>query len=107
MRIYVAGPVTGIEENNRPAFERARVMLADAGFSVLVPHDLVRGGETWRQCMRVCLSAMLACDGVCALEGWQASKGAKLELKVARSVGMPVNDLETWTVGRIARMSEV
>jgi hypothetical protein len=36
----------------------------------------------------------MECDAICVLEGWQKSKGASLEVKVARALGMPVLTLQ-------------
>ena len=37
--LYAIGPVTGIEGDNRPAFEAARHDLKAAGYYVQIPHD--------------------------------------------------------------------
>jgi hypothetical protein len=40
MRIYVAGPMTGYEHDNAPAFERAATMLRAQGHDVVTPIEL-------------------------------------------------------------------
>lgn len=99
MRLYVCGPVSGVPGGNRAAFEEARRVLADAGYRPLVPHDLLPEDAPWHMAMRVCVSAMCSCGGVCVLEGWGGSRGARLEVSIARQLKMPVNDLRGWLYG--------
>lgn len=93
-RVYVCGPVSGVEGRNVVAFERARAALARAGYEVVIPHDVVPStmdDATQRgEIMRRCLRAMLGCDAVATLPGWQASVGARQEVHVARLAGIPV-----------------
>lgn len=94
MRIYVCGPVSGHEARNVVAFERARAMLERNGEEAVIPHDVVPPGmddSTERgEIMRRCLTALLGCDAVYALRGWQASEGARQEVAVAGMAGIPV-----------------
>lgn len=97
VRLYVAGPVTGVEDLNRPAFEEARELLALKGYAPLLPHDIVRDPATpWREALRQTLRAMLGCHGVALMDGWQASKGACLERNVALALAIPVRDVGAW-----------
>lgn len=95
--LYVSGPVTGRPDGNRPAFEEAAHALRAAGYRTRIPHDDVAEGTAWIPAMRTCLVSMLAqADGVALLSGWEASRGARLEALVARSLGMPVKDAGDW-----------
>lgn len=94
-RIYVIGPVTGIAEGNRPAFEAARELLRGDGWEVELPHDTIAPDAEWRAAMRQSITRMLAADAVAALPGWRRSQGAALERSLAIAVGMLVVDLET------------
>lgn len=92
---YVAGPMSGIEGYNYPAFEQAVGMLRGRGFSVASPHELdepghVPGDWSWGEYLRRDLKMLLDCDGVVTLHGWEQSRGASLEVDVARRLGMPV-----------------
>ncbi len=40
MRIYLAGPMTGLPDLNRPAFDAAERRLTEQGHFVINPHDL-------------------------------------------------------------------
>ena len=97
MRLYVSGPVTGMPELNRPAFERAASQLHRAlECAVEIPHDTVPSDADWQTAMRLSVSAMVRCDGVAMLPGWQSSAGARLEQAVAVAVGMECHTVAGW-----------
>ncbi len=52
MRLYVIGPVSGHEGDNREAFEEARRELEAAGFKATIPHDKIAEGTDWQMAMR-------------------------------------------------------
>ena len=112
MRIYIAGPMRGIEEFNFPAFHAAAARLRAAGHVVFDPaeHDESTGfdatGLTGHEDLaglgfdlRAALGADLAwitstAEAVCVLGGWARSKGASAEVCVAVALGLPVLSLE-------------
>lgn len=96
--IYIAGPVTGYEDDNRPAFEEARrrLIAAEAGEEVLIPHEVVPEGTPWEEAMCLCVRALTRADEVVCLPGSQYSRGAKLEAQIARALGIPVYGLEQY-----------
>lgn len=96
MRLYVIGPVTGREKLNREAFEDAKERLWDAGYDVLIPHDVVLPIAPHERAMRLSIKAMLGCDGVAALTDWDESRGAKLEREVAVACGIEIHCVDTW-----------
>lgn len=102
MKVYIAGPMTGYEDYNYPAFEAAREQLAASGLDVLSPTDIdtlqgtVTGSQTWDWYMRHALTMVLDADAVALLDGWERSKGACLERDVARALGLQVKPLAYW-----------
>jgi hypothetical protein len=97
MRIYVAGPMTGLPGYNLAAFAAATLELQSLGYDAVNPGR--RGADpakTWVDYMREGLIDVLSCDAVALLGGWEASKGATLEVHVARSLAMPVEPLAEW-----------
>jgi hypothetical protein len=44
--------------------------------------------------MRYCLKIMLSCDGIALLQGWEQSRGSRLELMTAGELKIPVVYLE-------------
>jgi hypothetical protein len=97
-RLYVAGPMSGIEDYNFPAFNEAARLLRAAGYSVENPADTgVREGWEWHDYLRSAIgSRLVRCDGVATLPGWKQSRGALLEVYIAEALGMPVLDLDSW-----------
>lgn len=91
MRVYVAGPMTGLPQLNYPAFHAVAEVLRRIGYEVESPaeNDAPVSGE-WRDWMRLGLTQMLRCDTVATLKGWKKSKGARLEVQVASALGIPV-----------------
>lgn len=87
MRVYISGPMTGIEDENFPAFNRASALLRSMGFDVENPADkgIIEGWE-WEDYLRYDLKMMADCQAIYLLPGWENSKGARLEVHVARAL---------------------
>lgn len=96
MKLYIAGPISGIPDGNRPAFAKAALELEESGYTVVNPATLEVEGWTWAQYLRHDLPLMLKCEGVALLPGWQDSKGASLEYLVASDLGMPIRTVDEW-----------
>jgi hypothetical protein len=101
MKIYLAGPMTGLPELNYPAFFEAAKALEAKGYEVVNPAALFTiddVGGPWEYYMRGALQGMLECDGIVLLKGSGRSKGATLELLIAKQLRFAVShDLgETW-----------
>ena len=90
-RIYISGPISGRPDLNRPAFSAAAAGLRSMGHDVINPHDIPaeRPGE-WTSHMRADLAALVTCDLIAFLPGWQDSRGARLEATVAVELGLGV-----------------
>lgn len=99
--LYVAGPMTGIPEFNYPAFEDARRQLEAAGFTVLCPTDndpdpATSASRPWEWYLRRALRQVVDAGGVAVLPDAICSKGACLEIHVARALGMEVRPVAAW-----------
>jgi hypothetical protein len=40
--------------------------------------------------MRLCVAQLVSCDGIALLQGWENSRGARLELELADTLRIPV-----------------
>lgn len=102
-RVYCAGPITADPHGFERAFADAAASLRyERGFTVINPveHDSeeqilaaregVADEELWRSALRRDLGLLVTCDAVAVLPGWVKSRGARLEVYVARALGMPV-----------------
>ncbi|MDA8522023.1 DUF4406 domain-containing protein [Acidovorax sp. NCPPB 4044] len=87
--IYVAGPMTGLPEYNFPAFNAAAAKLRSEGWHVENPaeHGHVEGAG-WADYLRWDISRVATCGAVYLLPGWPASKGACLEVHIAKTLGL-------------------
>jgi len=94
--IYISGPITGMPDLNRHAFDAAAEAIRGAGYVPINPFDLIdqraaeRDGWQWADYMRVCVAALCRADAVLLLEGWRFSRGALVEREMAESMGMPM-----------------
>lgn len=88
-RVYLSGPMTGIADNNFPAFTHWAAKLRAAGLEVVSPHEIQEAG-TWELCLRADMRELPTCDAIALMPGWERSKGAHLELHVAHRLGMEV-----------------
>ncbi|SDG21439.1 protein of unknown function, partial [Cellulosimicrobium cellulans] len=97
MRVYVAGPMTGYPEYNYPAFNAAAARLAQLGYEPVNPATHP-AQPTWSDYLRLALAAVVTVDAVAVLPGWEASRGARLEVHVSHALGLPVVPLDEWRV---------
>ena len=90
-RVYVAGPMTGIEDFNYPAFNAVADSLRAQGYQVENPadHGIVEGA-VWADYMAYDLTRLGLCGIIALLPDWEKSQGARLEVLIAERLGMKV-----------------
>jgi hypothetical protein len=89
-KVYISGPMTGLPGLNKAAFDAAAQRLKRLGFQVVNPHDLARPGLEWEEAMKVDIAALVKCDAILLLPGWENSRGAALEGIIARELGLTI-----------------
>lgn len=109
--VYISGPMTGEPNLNFEAFEQAENKIKSLGFTVFNPHKFeelqnedflnkiksLNQNESWSEYMKIDLVKMLQnCDFVLALNNWERSRGATIEIFLAKSLGLPVLHNETY-----------
>ena len=98
--LYLAGPMSGIEDYNYPAFNTAATYLRTLGYTVLNPAENTRKTDPldpqWQPFMRDALKLLSDADGVAYLPGSHMSRGAKIETAVAYAMDWPVLSVEEW-----------
>jgi hypothetical protein len=91
MKIYLAGPMTGLPDFNYPAFHAMAAHLRAAGYEVFSPaENPFPPCGTWGGYMRMALAQLVQCECIALLPGWTESKGALIERKLAQVLGMKV-----------------
>jgi hypothetical protein len=96
--VYLSGGISGVD-NYKANFSRAYALVGGCGFAVVSPvligqmveHRLRRKKEiTWFDYMRGCVGVLAHCDAIAMLPGWQKSKGARIELRIAKDLGLEI-----------------
>jgi hypothetical protein len=104
VRVYVAGPMSGMPEHNFPAFRVAAEDLRERGHEVISPVEMDEadgfdgqtepdtdpGSSRWAEFLARDLKVVVDVDAVVVIEGWERSRGAALEVHVARELGKPI-----------------
>jgi hypothetical protein len=93
--LYLSGPMTGMKDFNRPAFNRWARKLRKAGYAVINPAELPKG-LTWRTYMARAKKDLEKADGIASMDGWMDSKGARLEEKWAYLMGLRAMGVRGW-----------
>jgi hypothetical protein len=94
LTLYLCGRITG-DDDYRDKFLNAENELYEAGFHPVNP-AVVISDANWNHAMRKAVSLMLQCDGIAVLPDWKKSKGAKIEVALARGIGIPVKPIGEW-----------
>lgn len=91
MRLYVSGKITGCPDFFKN-FEKGSQEVREMGCVPVNPCEYIpkQEGWTWADYMVADLHLMLDADGVYALQNWEDSKGAKIEIQLAKDLGKPV-----------------
>ncbi len=90
-KVYISGPITGIEDYKQN-FGKAADMIWDMKpeFRAVNPVALTHNHDkSYESYMKEDIKALLDCDSIYMLEGWEKSKGATFELEVAKMCGIP------------------
>jgi hypothetical protein len=95
MKLYLCGRITG-DDQYRDKFLDGENELYEAGFYPVNPAACIPPDTAWGQAMRKAITLMLQCDGVAVLPDWKNSKGAKIEVNLARKIGIPVKSIQEW-----------
>lgn len=106
-RIYIAGPMTGIADYNRPAFYSTAEAFEEGGWEVFNPaendvrlfgsHEACNAAieANRNQALRVMLGSDLEwicsdADAIAMLPGWEKSYGARAEHATAVALGLEI-----------------
>ncbi len=90
-KIYISGPITGVE-NYEKAFEAAAEQLKEE-YNVVNPvkvNDLVDFELSYSEYMMIDLALLGLCDYIYMLKGWEHSNGAMLERLYAEKMKIKV-----------------
>lgn len=93
MKIYIAGPITGIK-NYQTAFQKAEASIRSKGQEPINPCrlDAIFSPETtsWEEYLLASLGLLRACSAILLLPGWERSRGARREYREALKLRLAV-----------------
>lgn len=89
---YLSGPMTGLPDYNRPAFDEAAKTLRQDGYTVFSPAEVGSRDQIMNRSwyMRKDIQALLHSDAVMMLPDWEQSEGARLEFEIAKQLELPI-----------------
>ena len=89
-KAYIIGKVTGLPRNEViTKFTKAAEWLKSMGYMAVNPVDLIPENTGWHDAMKACIKLMVDCDAVMLLPDWSESRGAYLEVMIARNLELP------------------
>lgn len=100
MKVYIAGPMTGLPEFNFPAFHAAAKAWRDAGWEVLNPAESFEGATDleYKEYVAHDMGLLKSCDAIALLDGWdgKGARGSVWEREVAQLLGLTVFYQDHW-----------
>lgn len=97
-KVYISGPITGLERHvYLKNFADTELKLREMGYKVINPTKLLPSRFLWiykiigyKLTLLYDIWHLLNCDGIYMIDGWQWSKGARLEKNIADVFGLEI-----------------
>lgn len=107
-KIFIAGQIVGLPYSvARKIFMSKAEILTAQGFDVINPMDLdVPAGSSWTKHMAAGVAALIECDRIFMIDGWELANESRVEFKVAYEMRIPVT-FETSNKATDAKMQKV
>lgn len=93
MRLYISAPITGQEATAEQRFAEAEAELISLGHIPLNPYRENKGFTNWGDAILSDLRLLKHCDGLVQLEGWEHSRGCRIEADFASGINIPIYKL--------------
>jgi len=91
MIVYVSGPIKD-NPTAREDFDAACIFVRSCGHTAINPFDLsdLKPDAGYQKWMRDDIAALVACDAIYLMTGWENSAGARVEFLVAQACGLKI-----------------
>lgn len=90
-KVYLSGAISSIPyEEAKKKFDKTEEDLTAWGFEVVNPMKAVpyKEGRTWLGYMVRAIAQLIRCDVIYMLPNWKQSRGAKIERRIAKILGL-------------------
>lgn len=115
MKLYLAGPMSGLPDWNFPVFNELASKLRDLGHVVFNPAENVREDNHKGRAyyMKKDIHAIIGStvyskptDAVAVLRNWESSRGTRLEVEIALQLDIPVLWADELANGNIVLLTQ-
>lgn len=91
MRVYISGPITGVDDYMEN-FNKAEKYLTSLGYDVINPAkvDAVLPEMSYEEYLNIDLYLLSQCKAIYLLDGWNRSNGARAEMNDALMMGIDI-----------------
>lgn len=92
MKIYISGKISGTNlTETRKRFASVAKAMKRLGYEPVNPlENGLSEYDTWEAQIAKDIADLLQCKAIYMLQGWQDSKGARIEHYIATEIGMPI-----------------
>lgn len=90
--IYISGQITGTDDYME-RFAEAEKQLTERGYTVINPAKInanLPENTPYKRYIDISLELLRGCDSIYMLDGWEESKGARLEYYYAETMGYKI-----------------
>lgn len=101
---FISGPVTGVENRNKPAFDAVKKWLLYEGAEVAYnPTEDISPDISWEEAMRTCIRVLAEYpfSVLVCLPGSLESSGSNLEQSIAKALDMKIVYLDQSVVDKL------
>lgn len=92
MKIYISGKISGTDlTETRKRFAAVAKAIKRLGYEPVNPSENgLTEHDTWEAHIVKDIATLLQCKAIYMLQGWQDSKGARIEHHIATEIGLPI-----------------